>query len=304
MRVLVTGGSGFIGQNLFQFMTTLEEEPEIRLFDRLYGQDLTRWADVETAWEWEPEAVINLASDTHIDTSIGDPMKFWDNNARLMINVLEACRLHDCRLVHVSSSEVYGSSQYVPQDERHPISPQSPYAATKAAQDAACNAWFHTYGLDVAIVRPFNQFGTYQQLEKMIPKTMRLILENKPIPVYGTGTAKRDWVYVKETVRGLWAALEKLPKGRVVNLATGTAITNLELVDAIKEVMVAMGHPGGSKLVTVRHVEDRAGHVYSLRGATERAKELLGWEYAYSLKDALRETAEWYVSQHWGLVSR
>lgn len=303
-RILVTGGGGFIGHNLFRYLTTLDEEPEVRLFDKLYGQDLTRWEDVKRAWEWEPDAVINLASDTHIDTSITDPGKFWKNNLELVFNVLEACRLHDCRMIQISSSEVYGTSAYLPMDELHPIQPHSPYAATKVAQDRACYAWWQTYGLDVSIVRPFNQFGTYQQLEKMIPKTVKRIVDGLPIPVYATGTARRDWVYVKETVRGLWMALQGLPAGDVVNLATGKSYSVVELVNEIKSVMVSLGYEDNSKIATVEHTEDREGHVYHLEGSTAKARRLLGWVHETTMEEALKETAQWYLTQHWGVVSR
>ncbi len=296
MRVLITGGAGFIMTNLFQFLLTVPEEPEIRLFDRRYGQDLCCWEDVEKAWEWEPDIVINAASSTHIDTSIKTPRNVWNNNIGLMLNILEACRKYDTRLLQISSSEVYGTQVYTPQDEKHPLQPHSPYAFTKVVQDRSCYAWWQTYGLNVSIVRPFNQFGFYQQKEKMTPKFIYNIVHGLPIPIYAEGKARRDWLYVKDTVRGIWLAALNLPAGEVVNLATGKSWSLLEVCDLLKEIVPRVsGKPDLSKVVTVDHVDDRWGHVYHLEGSYEKAEKLLGWKPKYSYPEALEETVKWYI---------
>ncbi len=304
MRLLITGGSGFIATNFFQYLLTLDEDeqPEIRLFDRRYGQDLTRWEDVEKAWRWEPDAVINFASFTHIDDSIRDPRKFWENNLTLMINVLEACRRHDTRLLQISSSEVYGTAQYIPMDEDHPLCPHSPYAFTKVAQDRSCYSWWQTYELDVSIVRPFNQYGPYQQRQKLIPKFTYNIVHGLPLPVYAEGKARRDWVYVKDTVRGIWMALNKLPPGEVVNLATGKSWSVIDVANLLKEIVPkASGKPDLSKIVTVQHVDDRWGHVFHLEGSYRKAKELLGWEPKYGFREGLTETVKWYIQNEFAV---
>jgi len=308
-RMLITGGSGFIATNMFQYLTTLDEEPIIRLFDRRYGGDLCNWDDVERAWKrFEPDACINFASHTHIDTSIKNPKSFFENNLHLMVNVLEACRLHDTRLLQISSSEVYGTNQFkpptYPMTEEHPLCPHSPYAWTKLCQDRAVYSWNNTYGLNASIVRPFNQYGPHQQLEKMIPKTMTRIIKGEPIPVYGEGQARRDWVYVQDTVRGIWTALQKLPPAEVVNLATSMNYSILELVDTIKFVMGELGYENKSKTVTVDHVDDRLGHVFCLLGSFGKAKKLLDWEPQHTLREGLRKTALWLVNTDWGLTSR
>lgn len=296
MRVLITGGAGFIMTNMFQYLLTVPEEPEIRLFDRRYGQDLCRWEDVEKAWEWEPDLVINAAAMTHIDTSIKDPRSFWSNNISLMLNVLEICRKHDTRLLQISSSEVYGTAQYVPMDEKHPLCPHSPYALTKVVQDRSCYAWWQTYGLDVAIVRPFNQFGPYQQKEKMTPKFIYNIVHGLPLPVYAEGKARRDWLYVKDTVRGIWQAALKLKACDVVNLATAKSWSVIDVCNLLKKIVPKVtGKPDFSKVVTVQHVDDREGHVYHLEGSYEKAKRLLGWEPKYTYAQALEETVKWYI---------
>lgn len=306
-RLLVTGGSSFIATNFFHFLLTLseEEQPEIRLFDRRYGQDLTRWEDVEKAWIWEPDACINFASYTHIDDSIKNPGKFWVNNITLMFNVLEACRKYNTRLLQISSSEVYGTEVYTPQDENHPIQPHSPYALTKVVQDRACYAWWQTYGLSISIVRPFNQFGPYQQRQKLIPNFTYNILHGSPLTVYAQGKARRDWLYVKDTVRGLWMALNSLPAGEVVNLATGKSWSVIDVANLLKEIVPRVsGKPDLSKIVTVQHVDDRWGHVFHLEGSYEKAKRLLGWEPKYTFPQALEETVKWYLQNEFAVPYR
>jgi len=305
-RLLVCGASGFIAHNFYQYMTTLENPPLIRLFDRAYGGDLCDWEDVERAWSrFEPDACINFASHTHIDTSIKNPRMFTENNLGLVVNVLEACRKHDTRLIQISSSEVYGTNQTTgTMGEFHPLCPHSPYAWTKTCQDRAVYSWWQTYELDASVVRPFNQYGPYQQLEKMIPKTMTRIMKGDPIPVYGEGKARRDWLFVQDTVRGIWRALYDLPAGDVVNLATGVNYSVLELVDNIKQVMSDLGYKDKSQTVTVDHVDDRFGHVYNLLGDYTKARRLLDWEPQHTLQEGLKKTAQWMLNTDWGLVSR
>jgi len=316
-RILVTGGNGFIATNFFQYLTTLENQPLIRLFDKKYGQDLTRWEDVDSAFKnFEPDAVINFASETHIDTSIKDPKLFFDNNLGLVFNVLEACRKYDTRLIQISSSEVYGTNQLknvfgkdgisgdAVMNENHPLCPHSPYAWTKVCQDRAVYSWWQTYEIDASVVRPFNQYGPYQQLEKMIPKTMSRIIKGEKIPVYGEGLARRDWVFVQDTVRGIYMALNRLPAGDVVNLATGVNYSVIELVEEIKSVMGELGYKDKSMIATVDHVDDRYGHVYDLLGDASKAKNLLGWIPEHTLYEGLRKTAMWLTNSDWGVISR
>lgn len=307
MKLLITGGAGFIATNFFQFLLTLpeEEQPEIRLFDRRYGQDLCKWEDVERAWEWEPDACINFASYTHIDDSIKNPRKFWDNNNTLVLNVLEACRKHNTRLIQISSSEVYGTVEYAPQNEEHPLQPHSPYALTKVVQDRACYVWWQTYDLNVSIIRPFNQFGPHQQTQKLIPKFTYNIMHGLPLPIYAEGKARRDWLYVKDTVRGIWLALNKLPAGEAINLATGKSWSITEVANLLKDIVPKIsGNPDLSKIITVDHVDDRWGHVFHLEGDYEKAKKLLGWEPEYTFPEALEETVRWYLQNEFAVPYR
>jgi len=296
IRVLITGGSGFIATNFFHYILD-KKDIEIRLFDRRYGQDLTKWEDVDTAWQWKPDLVINFASHTSVDLSIKYPSVYWNNNLELMFNVLEACRKYDSRLCQISSCEVYGEAQYIPQDEKHPFAPCSPYGATKVAQDRACHAWFKSYGLDVIIVRPFNLYGPYQATEKLIPKFIKKILDGLPLPVYGDGSAKRDWIYVEDVCSGIWDASLKLPKGEAINLATGKSYSVREISNYLKDLVPKLsGRPNLSKIVTVHEIADRPGHIYLMEGSYAKAKELIGWEPRHSIFEGLTKTIKWYLT--------
>lgn len=297
MKILITGGSGFIATNFLQYLMSVEEPIDVRIFDLLAGQDLTKWEDVEKAWNWEPDAVVNFASFTHVDESIENPRRYWENNIGLQINVLEACRKYDCRLLQISSSEVYGTAQYVPMDEKHPLCPHSPYSLSKLVQERACYSWWKTYELDVSIVRLFNLFGPYQQRQKLVPKFIYNIVHGLLLPVYAEGKARRDWTYVKDVVNGIWLSLKSLPAGEVVNLCTGKSLSILEISDLLKEIVPRVtGRKDLSKIISTQHVDDRWGHVFHLEGDNRRAKELLDWEPKYTLDQALEETVRWYVA--------
>lgn len=191
------------------------------------------------------------------------------------------------------------------QDETHPLNPHSIYAFTKVAQDRACYSYWQTYNLDVALVRLFNNFGPHQQLQKLIPKFTQSIYKGKPLTIYGKGEARRDWLYVKDSVRGIWLALNKLPAGEVVNLATGKSWSVLDVVGLLKEIVPKVtGKPCRSKLTKSDHVDDREGHVFHLEGSYAKAKELLGWEPQYAFPDALEETVKWYIVHNFDVPYR
>jgi dTDP-glucose 4,6-dehydratase len=325
MKVLVTGASGFIGTNFFQFLAREQDAAGIWLFDKHYGQDIRDYDQLRQAVEGM-DLVVNFAASTHVDNSIPNPLPFFWNNAEGVVQVLRAVTDEGCKLIHISSSEVYGSiapgyidshtERYIfaptsgnlrvdergnfssPDDydvfygqaEDHPINPQSPYAAAKAAGDRACYAWWQTYNTDVVIVRPFNQYGPYQAAEKAIPFFIDLAINGKPLPVYGQGLASRDWLYVQDTVSGIWAA-RNAPAGEVYNLATGKDYTLVELTQIIRDVLGVKGY-------TVHTVAtaDRPGHVQRLLGDARKAHRELNWSAQVELPDGVLKTAEWLIS--------
>lgn len=303
-RILLTGGSGFIATNFLQYLSQFKDV-EVVMFDRKYGQDFRDAEAVRKAVLGKGyDVVYHLGALTHIDASITEPAPFMDSNFMGTFNILEAVREENVRraaegeellkVVYVSSSEVYGTSQWEPKpmSEAHPLAPHSPYAAAKTAADRLCYAYWQTYEMPVKIIRPFNQYGPYQDEGKLVPKLVKLALEGKPFPVYADGLARRDWVFVYDTCEALWRAKD-LPDGAAVNIATGENYTVLEVCEMVKRIMKARA----SKIVHVDHVDDRWGHVKCLRGDPSLAKELMGWTPKTSLEEGLKRTISWYLAQ-------
>jgi|SRR3990170_866579 len=306
MKVLITGATGFIGTNLFQYLAREQDAADLWLFDKRYGQDIRNYDQIRQAVT-SMDLVIHLAASTHVDNSIPNPLPFFWNNTEGTVQVLRAVQDEGCKMIYISSSEVYGSladgyadshteivgpnyERFFGQAEDHPLNPQSPYAAAKTAGDRACYAWWQTYNTDVVIVRPFNQYGPYQAAEKAIPFFIDCAINGKPLPVYGHGEASRDWLYVQDTVSGIWAA-RNAPSGEVYNLATGKDYTLVELTNIIRDVLDVKGYT-----VHVTETADRPGHVQRLLGDARKAERDLGWRAQTSLPEGILKTAEWLIS--------
>ena len=293
-KILITGMSGFMAGRFFQYLA--REHPEVTTigFDRAYHQNLTNANQVLTAVA-DVDAVFHFGALTHIDTSIETPAPFVDTNVVGTLHILEACRsFPQVKLVQISSSEIYGSltsEEYaggVRQGETFRVNPQSPYAATKVAQDTMCTAWHHTYGLDVRVLRPFNQWGPGQDIRKMIPKFFKQVLAGEPITVYGDGLSTRDWVWVDDFVEAVWKSLE-LPAGTVCNVATGESYSVVDVVERIQKLVGRVD----SKVVLVNHTDERDGYVKHLRGSGEKIARLLGWKHQVGLDEGLPRLYEW-----------
>ena len=295
-KVLVTGASGFIGTNLFQYLRREQADADIWLFDKHYGQDIRDYDQMRRAVDGM-DVIIHLAASTHVDNSIPNPLPFFWNNAEGTVQVLRAVTDEGCRMVYISSSEVYGSadSRYMETHEKmyedHPLNPQSPYAAAKAAGDRAAYAWWKTYDTDVVTVRPFNQYGPYQAAEKAIPFFIDCAVNGKYLPVYGAGAASRDWLFVQDTVSGIWAAAQKGTAGKEYNLATGKDYSLVELTEVIRDVLGAKGLS-----VHVAETADRPGHVARLIGGSYYAEKELGWTPKTDLHEGVRITADWLIA--------
>ena len=293
MNILVTGMSGFMAGRFFQYLAREHQDVTVRGFDRAHGQDLTDPKAVEEAVEGQ-DAVFHFGALTHIDTSITTPKPFVDTNVFGTFNILDACTKSNVKLVQISSSEIYGSltdtehANGVKQAESFRLNPQSPYAATKVAQDVLCTAWHHTYGTDVRVLRPFNQWGPGQDIRKMIPKFFKQVLAGEPITVYGDGLSTRDWVWVDDFVEAVWKSLE-LAAGTVCNVATGESYTVVEVVERIKKLVGKFD----SKVVLVNHTDERWGYVKHLRGDGRKVEQLLEWRPKVGLEEGLPKLYEW-----------
>ena len=292
MKILVTGMSGFMAGRFFQYLAREQPKTEVIGFDRAYGQDVRRPQDVQEAVQGV-DAIFHFAALTHIDSSVAEPGPFVDTNVLGTLHLLEACTKARVKLVQISSSEIYGSltqaeyDQGVAQSERFRLNPQSPYAATKVAQDVMCTAWWHTYGTDVRVLRPFNQWGPGQDIRKMIPKFFQQVMTGQPITVYGDGHSTRDWVWVDDFVEVVWKSLE-LPAGTVVNVATGTSYSVLDVVERIQRLVGRR-----SQVVLVHHTDERWGYVKHLRGDGTLLASWLRWKPTMTLDEGLIRLYEW-----------
>lgn len=312
MKVLVTGGAGFIGSHFVEFF--LREYPKAQVINvdcltyaahpdtvnrltqiggarhQFYKMDIGDPQIAQVIKTHQVEAIINFAAETHVDRSILDPQAFVRTNVLGIQNLLQAARqAGKLRFVHVSTDEVYGSLE--PTDptftELTSLSPNSPYAASKAGADLLALANHRTYQQDILITRCTNNYGPHQFPEKLLPLIIANAMEDKPIPVYGDGKQVRDWIYVEDHCRGIDAVLQKGKAGEVYNISSSAEVANLEM---IKRTLGLLRKP--ESLIT--YVGDRPAHDrrYGLNAA--KIKKDLGWAPKYSLDEGLRLTVEWY----------
>lgn len=304
-HVLVTGGAGFIGSHLVDLLL---ERPDRRVtvLDRLSrggslanleahaGDPRFRFVrgDVGDAGlvgrlVADADAVVHAAAESHVDRSIDAPRAFLEANVLGTQSVLEACRLHGRPMLMVSTDEVYGPNAPAapPFDEDAPLRPRSPYAASKAAADLLCQAYHATYGTPVTIVRGTNAYGP-RQIEKAVPTYAIAALEGRPVPVYGRGEQRREWLHVRDWVRAALVVLERGEPGAVYNVGGGEEVSNLELA---RRICALAGAPED----LVAFVPDRPGH--DLRyGVSWGRLRALGWRPEIPLERGLAETVAWY----------
>jgi len=304
-HVLVTGGAGFIGSHLVDLL--IEQGRRVSVLDRLsHGgslMNLERHAgdgrfrfvrgdvnDVALVGDLvrEAGAVVHAAAESHVDRSIGDPRGFFETNLLGTQTVLEAARRAGARMLMISTDEVYGPGEPGGGlfDEDAPMRPRSPYAASKAAADLACQAYVATYGCDVTVVRGTNAFGP-RQIERVIPTYVINALEGRPVPVYGEGLQRREFLFVADWVRAAALVLERGQAGVPYNIGGGHELENREL--AAKVVALAEADPA---LITA--APDRPGHDFRY-GVTSGRVRALGWEPETSFEDGLAETVAWYA---------
>ena len=310
MRILVTGGLGFIGGNLIRHLLDGHKDYEILNIDNLStGSNMASLSDIQLDKRYrftkgdirderliktlvrDVEAVVNVAAETHVDRSITDPAAFYSANTIGALTILEAIRHANthCRLLQVSTDEVYGDTAEGSFNESAPLRPSSPYSASKAAADLAVLAHHRTYGLDTVVTRCTNNFGPYQFPEKLIPKTIVRAVLNLPIPIYGAGTNIRDWIRVQDHCSALEAVLLKGESGQVYNVSSKNEFTNLEVVTRILHIM-------NRPQTLVAHVEDRPGHDIRYSLDSTRIRNELGWAPACGFEPALKETVDWYLT--------
>ncbi len=333
MRVLVTGGAGFIGSALVQRL--IGAGHEVLTYDlltyaarlealapvldhpghRFVRGDIRDRSAVAAAFaESGPDAVIHLAAESHVDRSIDDAGAFIDTNVRGTHVLLEAALDHwrglprarrdGFRFVQVSTDEVFGSVGDGAFTEESRYAPNSPYAASKAAGDHLARAWHRTHGLPVIVTNCTNNYGPRQHAEKLIPTVLRHALEGAPVPIYGTGANVRDWLHVEDHARGLEAVMLRGRPGATYLFGGRTERDNLTLARALCALLdTAVPRPGGaSYLELISFVADRPGHDHRYAVDPSRTEAELGWRAERALDEGLRETVGWYLGNRGWLV--
>ena len=313
MKILVTGGLGFIGSNFCRYILTKYSDYEIINIDKMgIGANPANLKDLENEKRYkfikgdirdselinkiikQVDAVVNIAAETHVDRSIANPTTFIRNNTIGTFTLLEAIRKHNdnARLIQVSTDEIYGETKEGSFKENDRPKPSNPYSASKAAADMFVLTYHRTYGLDTIISRCTNNYGPYQFPEKLIPKTIIRASLNLKIPIYGSGKNVRDWIYVLDHCEALNILLQNGEPGEIYNISSGNEYENIELVKRILKIM-------NKDESLIEFVEDRPGHDirYSLNSSKIRSE--LGWKPNHNFEDALQETVKWYLKNQW-----
>lgn len=309
-RVLVTGGAGFISSTFVRHLLAATPYEVVTLDALTYAGNLENLADVLSHERLsfvhgdirdpalvrqlvaEVDVIVNAAAESHVEKSIEDgASEFVTTNVEGTQILLDAIRETPVeRFILISSSEVYGTAEYAPMDERHPLEPRSPYAATKAGADRLVYSYFCTYGLPVTIVRPFNNYGPRQHPEKVIPRFVIQALQGEPLTIHGDGHASRDWLYVDddaEAIEAIIAAPIETVAGETINVATGIDISVSDIADLVLD---QLGKPRDLKV----HVPERLGQVDRHIGSTDKAERLVGWRAQTAFADGLERTVSWY----------
>ena len=329
MRLLVTGGAGFIGSNLVHSLLPKPEVEKLVVLDSLtyaghrlslegaeefskYSFSKVDLTERESVYKLinteEITHVIHLAAESHVDRSISGPSAFVETNVMGTFNLLEASREFwategsECRFLHVSTDEVFGSlGKTGAFSETSPYQPNSPYSASKAGADHLVRAYYHTYNFQAIITNCSNNYGPFQFPEKLIPQTIHRAASNKPIPVYGDGSNVRDWLYVQDHVEALWLALTQGVPGESYNVGGDNEWSNLSVVESICELVDRqLKNSTGTARKLITFVNDRPGHDFRYAIDADKIRRELRWKPAHDFESAIELTVDWYLSnQDW-----
>ena len=328
-NVLVTGGGGFIGGNFIRKIINMDginvfnidkvnyctDEKSLDEFENNFKKkyiffriDLNQFDKVQEIINIsKPDLVVHFAAESHVDQSIKSPSSFIQSNIVGTFNLLEATKKYwsklsiskkeKFRFLHISTDEVYGSLGNVGKFiETSPYRPNSPYSSSKAASDHLVRSWHKTYGLPTLITNCSNNYGPWQFPEKLIPLTIKNILNNKKIPVYGDGSQKRDWLFVEDHINALIKVVNKSRIGKKYCIGGGKDIKNIDLINLICEKMDKQLERKVSSKKLITYVEDRLGHDYRYSIDYSLIKNEIGWEPTTSFEEGINRTINWYLS--------
>ena len=313
-KIIVTGGLGFIGSNLVEsllkkkyFVINLDKVTyssnfyNTKNFNTLKNYKFIK-CDIKDKklrkiiYDIKPIGIFNLAAETHVDRSIDDPENFIQSNIVGVYNLLEIfkefSKKYKSRLIHISTDEVYGDVLKSRSSENYPYQPSSPYAASKAASDHLVSSYVRTYNVPAIVTNCSNNYGPKQHPEKLIPKLIYNILNNKPLPIYGKGTNSREWIYVEDHCDALIKVFNKGKVGEFYNIGSNKNLNNLEVTKNLLNISKKIIPLG--KNVKINFVKDRPGHDVRYALNSNKIKKELGWYPKTNFNDGLRKTFEWY----------
>ena len=313
-KILVTGGLGFIGSNLIEFLLkknffvinidkgtyssnfyNTKEFKNSKKY-KLIKCDIGNHKIKKVLFKYKPLCIFNLAAETHVDRSIDNPNNFIKSNIVSLFNLLENFKSfsgkHKSKLIHISTDEVYGDILVGRSTERYPYNPSSPYAASKAASDHLVSSYIRTYNLPAIITNCSNNYGPKQHPEKLIPKLIYNILKNKPLPIYGNGKNSREWIYVKDHCDALYKVYKSGKLGNFYNIGSNKNLNNLEVTNQLLKISKKLINVG--KKVKINFVKDRPGHDTRYALNSSKIKKDLKWKPSTSFKQGIKLTFEWY----------
>ncbi len=312
MKLLVTGGLGFIGSNfILNVLSKNEDNSIINLDDQLFGSNLLNLKKIQNSENYEfvkgnimdtqlvsklvekCDTIINFAAESHVDRSISDAKPFVDSNIYGVYTILEAIRKYDKKLIHISTDEVFGSLKSKSADEDFRFNPSSPYSASKASAELLINSFFITYGCDCLITRCTNNYGPRQFPEKLIPKTILYAINDKKIPIYGTGKNVRDWIHVSDHCEAIFKVLKNGKKGSSYNISSDNEIDNETIIKKILSFMKKSED-------MIEYVKDRPGHDFRYSMNSSKIRDELGWSPQIKFDEGLKDTINWYLeNEEW-----
>ena len=306
MKLLVTGGLGFIGSNFILRMLERENIEITNVDAELFGSDYRNLSQIKNSNRYnfvkgnisnkklmeeqisKCDAVVNFAAESHVDRSINDANPFLVSNIRGAFTILDIITKQKKRMIQISTDEVFGSLNQGTADEKTKFNPSSPYAATKAAAELLINSYSVTFDSDVIITRCTNNFGPRQFAEKLIPKTIILANNNSKIPIYGEGKNIRDWIYVDNHCDAVEMSLFKGKSGESYNISAKNEIDNITIVKKILKIM-------DKSEELIEFVEDRPGHDFRYSMTSKKISEELGWKIDIDFEKGLEKTIQWYL---------